>query len=455
VRARLQLEPIAAARFLGRFGLANLERLFAELESRLAAEPDPARALATLRAAVAEEREAEEARPPGESDDAVSVMTIHTAKGLQFRHVYLVQAHKQSGGGRNAGRERFAFGPVEADGAGGRRREMKLFGAPTPGWREVERRRRRVAAAETARLLYVATTRAIDRLVICGLFDGGDRRRRPDDAPPSFAELLAPRIADGADETAPTRDAHGVLWRAAADGGAIGRPAAVRPAALPPPADRAELHERRLAAAARSARPRTLPASKLARADEPFDFGDDGGERAQARAAGVALHRALELAPLAAADDPAWREAARRALRDSLPAAGANELAALDAHLDRLLGSNLWRELARLEGAVLARELPLVAAADPAATAGPLDAYVGTLDLLYRDPESGETVIADFKSDQMDDDGAAAKLDRYRPQLELYARAVGDALALDRPPRLELWLLALDRIIPLPTSGNR
>jgi ATP-dependent exoDNAse (exonuclease V) beta subunit len=163
----------------------------------------------------------------------------------------------------------------------------------------------------------------------------------------------------------------------------------------------------------------------------------------------------LELAPLAAADDPAWREAARRALRDSLPAAGANELAALDAHLDRLLGSNLWRELARLEGAVLARELPLVAAADPAATAGPLDAYVGTLDLLYRDPESGETVIADFKSDQMDDDGAAAKLDRYRPQLELYARAVGDALALDRPPRLELWLLALDRILPLPTSGNR
>ncbi len=73
----------------------------------------------------------------------------------------------------------------------------------------------------------------------------------------------------------------------------------------------------------------------------------------------------------------------------------------------------------------------------------------GTIDLVYRDPASGAPVVADFKSDAVDDEGVHALVVRYAPQLDLYARSVSDALGLAIPPRRELWLLALDRVVPL------
>jgi hypothetical protein len=141
-------------------------------------------------------------------------------------------------------------------------------------------------------------------------------------------------------------------------------------------------------------------------------------------------------------------------------------MAALDADLDALVASRSWRRLEALEPGVLARELPLVAPAER--PDGPVHGHLGTLDLLYRDPETGATVIADFKSDPFAgapggdlDRWIAERIERYRPQLELYGRAVRSALALPAPPRLELWLLAVDRIVAVepatssPTSGLR
>ena len=57
-------------------------------------------------------------------------------------------------------------------------------------------------------------------------------------------------------------------------------------------------------------------------------------------------------------------------------------------------------------------------------------------------------MIADYKTDAV---GAGPDLDAraaaYAAQGEVYARAVRDALGLDRPPRFELWFLSADRVV--------
>jgi ATP-dependent exoDNAse (exonuclease V) beta subunit len=114
----------------------------------------------------------------------------------------------------------------------------------------------------------------------------------------------------------------------------------------------------------------------------------------------------------------------------------------------------LLRRLHALAPQVLARELPLLVASGSDGAHEPLDGYVGQLDLLYRDPDRGELVVADFKSDELTGDLAiAAAVRRYRPQLELYGRAVRTGLGLADPPRLELWLLDADEIVVLPPAA--
>ena len=53
-----------------------------------------------MRRAVAREQDSQEPSLPETVTDAVQVMTIHGAKGLDFKHVYLMQLHKglHSGG---------------------------------------------------------------------------------------------------------------------------------------------------------------------------------------------------------------------------------------------------------------------------------------------------------------------------------------------------------------------
>ncbi|HLE85383.1 MAG TPA: UvrD-helicase domain-containing protein, partial [Thermoanaerobaculia bacterium] len=95
LRRRVPLEAIAAARYLGRYRLANLERFFRRLaEAMEASAGDVEAILRALRRGVAQALEEEEGRLQGAEEDAVQVMTIHKAKGLDFAHVYVPQMHK-------------------------------------------------------------------------------------------------------------------------------------------------------------------------------------------------------------------------------------------------------------------------------------------------------------------------------------------------------------------------
>lgn len=155
-------ERLEAGRYLARHRLANLDRFFRELLDRLASGNEPAAALRALREGTSAAGDVAQGTPSEGATDAVRVLTIHGAKGLQFRHVYCVQLHKS----RSAARSGDQAVVGEHDG----RRVFSLFGVKGPGFAAFDRARERRDAREARRLLYVAMTRAQDRLVLAGLW---------------------------------------------------------------------------------------------------------------------------------------------------------------------------------------------------------------------------------------------------------------------------------------------
>jgi ATP-dependent exoDNAse (exonuclease V) beta subunit len=184
-----------------------------------------------------------------------------------------------------------------------------------------------------------------------------------------------------------------------------------------------------------------------------------------ALAVGSAVHRALEELDLGAADAAAELARQRARLPAYLAAAPEAERGrALDAAgklLDRLAGSRLLARLQTLAPHVVARELPvllppetapdatvLAPAPDEDGAGAPVGFVAGVIDLLYRDPETGAWVIADYKTDAVDPGPALqARAEVYAAQGRIYSLAVRGALGLDEDPRFELWFLAADRVV--------
>jgi len=85
---------------------------------------------------------------------------------------------------------------------------------------------------------------------------------------------------------------------------------------------------------------------------------------------------------------------------------------------------------------------------EPAEGDAAQDFVAGSIDLLHRDPESGELVVVDYKTDRPGPAGLAPeRRAEYARQGAVYQRALQRALGLPRPPRFELWLLAADAIV--------
>jgi ATP-dependent helicase/nuclease subunit A len=192
LRGALLSDATEAARFLGAFRLANLDRFFHQLGLSLA---DPrgggAQAvLRLLREQVATGAGAEEARPDQEGLAAVAILSIHKAKGLDFTHTYLLQTHR---GGR--GNQPPAVQVIEGD-AGV---ELVLLGAATWGFATEHQEQNEVESFERVRLLYVALTRARERLVISGGWTPGSTVA-PEDAQSLLALMRhrQPPLLEGA-----------------------------------------------------------------------------------------------------------------------------------------------------------------------------------------------------------------------------------------------------------------
>jgi ATP-dependent helicase/nuclease subunit A len=434
LRAALCFEAMESARFLGAWRAANLELFFDDLADALAAGEPTGALLRRIRRAVAEDEtpSAEPASPGGV--DAVTVVTLHGAKGLDWSHVYLMQLHKG---------EAHTVAPGEMGRVGGLL-ETTWCDRPTLGFDLVRERRKRVADAERVRTLYVGMTRARSRLVLSGLWKEFAERGGDD----SHAALLVRR--------APASPRWSEIARSAVDGRAEAEHASWVIPALLPTAAAVEPPDEALEVA--GAEPETFPAplavpdpeprmrcaiattvTALAAAPEEPGAAATAAPQATAAAAGLvgtAIHAALERIDLDADWASEWsgqRARIEAQLRAEAPAAQrgravADALACWDA-----LGSGpLAAHLRGLAGRVVARELPLVLAAG-------IGFATGSIDLLYRGDDGG-LVVVDYKTDRTADGGDPAARERYARQGDLYRRAVREALGADGV-RFEIWWL--------------
>ena len=451
VRRLTLVEATEAGRYLGRHRLANVERFLRELEDDLGQEVrDTESLLRNLRRRLRRADPEEEGRPTEELEDAVHVCTIHQAKGLEFDHVYLAQTHKTSSQGE-PGAE-----PGEVDGNW----EYALFGCETAGFGRLREQRTATADAELVRTLYVAMTRARDRLVLLGDWgfepNAGARPARMR----HHADLLRCRVLTDAQPEQLFRSGRtqissdGILWRFPTVGAAaLERKATAREmpvndtSFLQSRADAARVESLRELARQRQATPLAVQASRLGEAERDCEAATAGS--ADGARIGTAVHLALE-----AFDASLPLDSLRTLLLErALEAVQASPLVGREGALARV--RNLVD--AFFESPLASRRLQI---SEHAATEVPalLDAQsldvdaaghvAGVIDLLYNDPETGAWVVADYKTDAVDGPDSIDRLcRRYAPQGQAYTRAVQQALELSEPPRFELWLLSAGRIV--------
>ena len=350
---------------------------------------------------------------PEADEEAVRVMTVHAAKGLEFPIVLLTALNSN----RRASREAVLFDresqSVEVSVGSGTQR------LHTPGYADQSEREEGLADEEYVRLLYVATTRARDHLVL-SLYRGQRDR------------------SSGAARIAGLLDTAGDLWEAAPEIYPVAPPAPGAPASGLETAgdflvEREEWKRRREEALQAQGRPASVAATTLARIEkeereteeEPWKRGRGG------TSVGRALHAVLQTINLDTGDgieETSRAQAAAEGIPQRWDALARLARRAVENPVVRraVASARLWREV-------------------PAAVPLGDGAVEGFIDLLFE--EDGELVVVDYKTDDVDPDETAEAVERYRLQAGAYAlvaqRATGKTVKeviflFLRPDRAEI-----------------
>ena len=384
-----------------------------------------------------------------EGADAVRLLTIHAAKGLEFKVVIVADA------GRDTGRPPASDEILAlSDGRFGFRVVHPTSGKREPVFRyeEVREAERLAEDAERLRLYYVAMTRAVDRLIVSGAIDP----ERPHDRETPIGWVLGRLAAQAEVEQAaePVELARGdarFLLRVdrgedelaadvaladvgldddalddealdEAEAGAQLELFAALPAAVaseprgyrlpelflpePPPLHRV----RRLSYSALALHDRCsyrYYVERVAglRAERPVGSGESG---LAATEIGDAVHRLLELVDFREPVSPALAE-----VLEWYPTANADEIARIGGFVDAYCNSPLARRLAALENVRVER--PFAFEHD-----GVL--LHGRLDVLWR--EGGKALVLDYKTNSLAENEPDEIIENdYRLQRLVYALA--------------------------------
>ena len=369
--------------------------------------------------------------------EAVRITNIHRMKGLENDVIVLPDlARKKWVGGSRADGVCLAALP---DGSGALAIRAAHVRNSARLWYELEDRRHE--ESEEVRVLYVALTRARERLVLVAAPSRGSSpwlgaleawAYDPENPPADGALLAGGRVRHRLRKPPPRRTPPEHEVPEAATRAAQAYDAAVEALntwAKPPLAAPSGLREDRQALL--SAGPGWIPRGSR----QSRDLG---------KAAGIVLHRLLERWDgrdrdrLTAVLDGLCDEAAREThvIRSELEREAREILAAF-------LASDLADRFGRLDR--LGAELPVLMRRQDTG-----QAFRGSIDLLYKDA-NGEIVVADYKTDRAGDSDPLRS--RYGEQLAAYADAVRLALDLPERPRMELWMLRTGEIIPVTASG--
>ncbi len=403
VRVARASEFLAATGPGGAQAIANLEKLVDRARAFSGAGGGGLGAFLVW-AAEAGDASGEQESQVDDDGDVVHLLTIHKAKGLEYPIVILVGG-ALSGGGRGGDpivdreERRLAIKlKAELPGAPARDLEPRRYTA-------LREREKLMEASESRRLLYVAATRARDRLVVSCFGHLTNKDGSP------AAVLLGP-IAGALPSPGPISEEY-------EDGGLL-----VLPARVPPRLDeqdgapdeqdlagaRSGWRERRDAVLDRARRPAAATSpSGLEHVDESVSTGGPGAPagRGRALALGSAVHRIMELCDLG-----------DEASITSVAAAVAAELERPDLALEAAeLARTCWRaapvRAAAAGPGVVYRELPIGTLVDDVVISG-------AIDLVYRDGE--QWVVVDYKTDRVTEPEVLRQ--RYQPQGAAYALAV-------------------------------